>query len=248
MRRLALVLLPLLVALALPASAMAEARYPFCPPKVGDRTLTSTSERGDETYPQIVCWYEDKQPAYEFNAGWTTEAYDGFAGIGCGAKPINPKTRVNSLSHDAYVQTNNEFASMPGFEEAIRDFLHQLQTDFAQPCGAEKIRFNLTRSKQVVPAKSAAEHCGTKKGKPSCEIMDDAPVKVCNQTRKPQTLFSKSKGNKFGPTKVKPGKCLTRRFNNPSREEQAGSSLGGGASWIFIHLLLYPDSRVLFEP
>jgi hypothetical protein len=236
MRYVLLVLLPILVALAVPGSAAAQARYPFCPPKVGDRTLTSTSQRGDEVYPQIVCWYENKQPAYEFHAGWAAidEGYEG-SDIGCGRPNDDPDKKIISLTHQAYVATNWSYQTMPGFEPAIDDFLDQLETDFAEPCKkvAEALRFNIT-GKQGVPAKPSKEFCENKK----CEAADDATLKICNQTNKVHKPYSKSPGNKFGPVKVKPGKCYKRKLQLPAGKSESTVSLGDGAAkWVFlIHL------------
>ena len=226
MRLAIVVLLPILALLAVPGTAMAEARYPYCPPRVGDRTLTSTSERGDDAAPQIVCWYEDKQPVYEFHASWMTEAYKGDPMIGCGQPNDDPKKKLISPSHQAYVATNWDYATMPEFEGVIKDFLHQLETDFAKSCtepvkAAPAIQMNVG-DRRIVPAAKSREYCAKRK----CVAEDNARLKVCNKDSEPHRLFSKSRANKFGPVRVKSGKCYVRRLHLPSGREEFDFVLG----------------------
>lgn len=243
MRYFLVLVLPVVLVLSAFGSATAEPRYPYCPPTVGERTLTSTSQRGDEAYPQIVCWYEDKQPVYEFHAGWATESFKGPAGIGCGKQNDDPLKKIISQTHEAYVGTNWNYQNMLGFEAAIDDFLDQLETDFAKPCGAKSFQVNITGNKAPKPGKGAQEYCEVEGKKILCDALEGARLKICNNTDAPRKLLSKSKNNAFGPKKLAPRECLLRKLADPGNGKPLKLSAAdrAGVYAIFMVIDMLPD-------
>ena len=236
MRHALLELLPAVLVLTLASPASAAPSYPACPAKIGDRNLTSTSHRGDELNPQIVCWYEERQPPYEFHAGWTTPANPEKGGYGCGRANPDASTTVISQTHDASVATNRPHQDMPGFKTAIDEFLRVLESGYAQACAepepeaAESLQVRIEKNKYVI-TKPSRKHCEGR----TCQMEDNARLRICNHTKKVHKPFSRSPGNKFGPVKVKPGECYKRRVQNPSSTDEVRLTL---ADKLFIYTLL----------
>lgn len=215
--RQALLVLLVLPVFGLPTTASAAPEYPACPETVGSKKLTSTSQRGDEAYPQIVCWYEEGG-AHEFHAGWATDTFPGDANIGC--KPSDaPHNKFVSKTHEVYVGTNYDFVDMPpGFVEAAQQMLALLEQRYAKSCFEEgdTISKNTDFLKLVLFKKRYRPDTDSKPfcDRHVCRVEHDARFRICNKDAFVHHPFSLTTKNKFDWV-LKPGQCKSGRFRNP---------------------------------